>query len=332
MKRYRAKFNPNKKGVYAVSLVDEPAMDGNFVQFSKDNEVKFANVDESKRRIMGLILEPNKEVLRFDAEDKSYYTVVFEEEDIENVAYNFQKQGNQNNSTIQHDGKSIDGVSFVETWIVEDSKIDKSANFGFEYPKGSWMGVMQLDNEDIWNDYVKTGKVKGFSIDAFMQFEEINLNKVNKMSDNKDENVILSTLKEGFAQLKEVLAPKKEEPSVAFVVNKDVKAPEQIELEKQDAEKLKLSKENEDKVEFNSEDFLKSMIKELSDILEPVKVELKKATDDITEFKKENETLKEQVVELGKLPSTKSVKKAPTQLEYSKLSELEKRKFHRNNG
>lgn len=318
MKRYRAKFNPKRKGVYAVSLVDEPAMEGDFIQFNKQTEVNFANIDESKRRIMGLILEPNKEVLRFDAEDNSYYTVYFEKEDIEQVAYNFQKQGNQNNSTIQHDGKNIEGVSFVETWIVEDSKIDKSANFGFEYPKGSWMGVMQLDNEDVWNEYVKTGKVKGFSIDAFMQFEEVNLNKVNKMSDKKDENVILSTIKDGFTQLKDLLGSKKE----------DDKNPEQVELEKVEAEKLALEKEKAAKevkqIEFNSEDFIKSMIKDLKEILEPVKVELSEVKDSFEKLKKENDDLIEQVVELSKLPATKSVKRAPSQLEYSKMSNYEK--------
>ena len=317
MKRYRAKFNPDRKGVYAVSLVDEPAMEGDFIQFKKQNEVKFASVDEDKRRIMGLILEPNKDVLRFDAEDKSYYTVHFEAQDIENVAYNFQKQGNQNNSTIQHDGKNIEGVSFVETWIIEDSKIDKSANFGFEYPKGSWMGVMQLDNEEVWNEYVKTGKVKGFSIDAFMQFEEVNLNKVNKMSDNK-EGGIIDAITKGFAEFKADFFKTKEEG----------KTPEQIELEKVEAEKLALAKaeaeklalEEGKKVELNAEDLVKAMIKELTEVLEPMKVEL----NEVKESLKDVETLKEQVLELEKLPATKSVKKAPSQLEYSKMSNYQK--------
>lgn len=314
MKRYRARFNPDKKGVYAVSLVDEPAMEGDFIQFKKENEVKFANVDESKRRIMGLILEPEKEVLRFDTTDNSYYSVKFEAQDIEDVAYNFQKQGNQNNSTIQHDGKNIEGVSFVETWIVEDSKIDKSANFGLEYPKGSWLGVMQLDNDDVWNNYVKTGKVKGFSIDAFMQFEEINLNKVNKMSDNKEGGIIAEFKKEFLKFKQDIIGQKKEVE----------KTPEQIELEKQEAEKLKLAKEDAEKVEFNSEEFIKSMIKDLSEILEPMKVELNDVKESLVSLNKENETLKEQVIELSKAPATKSVKKAPSQLEYSKMSNYEK--------
>lgn len=328
MKRYRAKFNPNRKGVYAISLVDEPAMEGDFIQFKKQNEIKFANVDESKRRIMGLILEPDKDVLRFDAEDNSYYTVRFEAQDIEEVAYNFQKQGNQNNSTIQHDGKNIEGVSFVETWIVSDSKVDKSANFGLEYPKGSWMGVMQLDNQEVWNEYVKTGKVKGFSIDAFMQFEEINLNKVNKMSDNKKESIadnIADAIKKGFAQLAENPFKKKTEKAEKDMTPEELEEKKKADAKKKaEKEKVALSTEAEKKVEFNSEGFIKSMIKDLSELLEPIKVELKKATDGMVELKKVNETLETKVLELGKLPATKSVKKAPAQLEYSKMSNYQK--------
>lgn len=321
MKHYVAKFNPSKKGVYAISLVDEPAMEGDFIQFNKeDNDIKFAKVDESKRRIMGLILEPNKKVLRFNKEDNSYYTIEFGEQDIEDVAYNFQKQGNQNNSTLQHDGVQLEGISFVETWIVENSKVDKSTNFGFEYPKGSWIGVMQLDNQKLWDDYVQTGKVKGFSIDALMQFEQLNLNRVN-MSDNKEkDNILLSAIKDGFAELKSVFnTPKKEVDKVEL---------------KEEVEEVELSETKVDeKVEFNATDFVAEMVKELQEILEPINVELKKLNYDLVEFKKENETLKEEVVKLGKQPATQSIKKTnEAPLEYSKMTNKQKMEYNLQNG
>ena len=156
MKTYRARLKKGAKGVYGISLVDQPAMEGDFIQFSKQEEVKFAEVDKSKRRVMGLVLEPNKLVYRNQGGEE--FNVMFEAQDIEDVAYNFQTQKNQNNSTIQHSGESIEGVSFVETWLIENPKMDKSVNFGFEYPKGSWMAVMQIENEDVWLNYVKTGQ------------------------------------------------------------------------------------------------------------------------------------------------------------------------------
>jgi hypothetical protein len=87
----------------------------------------------------------------------------------------------------------IKDVTFVESWIVENSDIDKSANFGMNFPKGSWMATMKIDNDDIWNNYVKTGEVEGFSVDAMVDLEEINLKSELKMSENKS---IITMLKE----------------------------------------------------------------------------------------------------------------------------------------
>lgn len=327
MKTYRAKFNPDAKNVYGVSLVENPAMEGDFIQFSKQ-KIQFADVDKSKRRVMGLILEPNKLVYRNQGGEQ--FNIVFTEQDIEDVAYNFQKQSNQKTSTIEHSNKNIEGVTFVETWIVENPDVDKSTNFGFNYPKGSWMGVMQLDNDEIWNDYVSNGKVKGFSIDAFMQLEEVNLNNVN-MSEIKEDNLVSKIVDGVSVALKNVFKTEKAEVKEEETVElkEDVK-----EIEVKDAEEVSLKEEEvtEVKVEFNAEDFMKSMIKELEEILKPVKdenVALKKELEEVkTDLSKQNEI----VVELSKAPSTKSVKKAPTQVDFSTMSELEKRKYFRNNG
>jgi hypothetical protein len=43
---------------------------------------------------------------------------------------------------------------------------DKSAVYGLSLPKGTWMGTFKINNDEIWNDYVKEGKVKGFSIEG----------------------------------------------------------------------------------------------------------------------------------------------------------------------
>ena len=177
MKTYLAKFNPKEnKGVYAISLVNEPAMEGLFIALSKQEEIKFAEVDKEQRILMGLVLEPNKKIYRNQGGEE--FNIVFNEETIKDLSHNFFKAGNQNNSTIEHKPENIiEGVTFVESWIIENSEIDKSANFGFSYPKGSWMATMKVDSDDIWNDYVKTGKVQGFSVDAFVSLEEVKLAK-----------------------------------------------------------------------------------------------------------------------------------------------------------
>ena len=82
----------------------------------------------------------------------------------------FFMNGKQNNATLEHE-MSINGLTVVESWIVEDSKMDKSAKYGLEMPKGTWMISMKVENDEVWNEYVKTEKVKGFSIEGYFADE-----------------------------------------------------------------------------------------------------------------------------------------------------------------
>ena len=190
MKTYEAIFNKEvNKGVYGISLVYNPAMEGHFLTFSKQEEIQLKTINEEKRILLGLVLEPNKLIYRNQGGEE--FNVVFSEETIIQLAHNFQQSGYQNNSSIEHSGK-VDGVTFVETWTVSDTKKDKSAAFGFSYPKGSWLVMMKVESDEVWNDYVKNGKVRGFSIDALVELKEVNN---VQMSDNK------KTLKEMFEEV-----------------------------------------------------------------------------------------------------------------------------------
>ena len=188
MKTYEAKYDPLKnKGVYGISLVENPAMEGLFIALSKDEPLQLKEIDKEQRILMGLVLEPNKPIYR--NQNGEEFNIVFNEETIKELSYGFFKNNNHSNSTIEHDVKqNIEGVTFTESWIVENPKIDKSTNFGFEYPKGSWLAVMKVDDDSIWNDYVKTGKVQGFSIDAMLSLEEVNLK--SNISMNKSETLL----------------------------------------------------------------------------------------------------------------------------------------------
>lgn len=177
MKTYEAKYDPLKnKGVYGISLVENPAMEGLFIALSKNEPLQLKEVDKEQRILMGLVLEPNKPIYR--NQNGEEFNIVFNEETIKDLSYGFFKNNNHANSTIEHDVKqNIQGVTFTESWIVENPDIDKSTNFGFKYPKGSWVAVMKVDSDEVWNDYIKTGKVQGFSIDAMLSLEEVKLSK-----------------------------------------------------------------------------------------------------------------------------------------------------------
>lgn len=192
MKTFEGKFKKDSKGVFAISLVNQPATEETFIAMSKQEKlVKFAEVNQEQKILMGLVLQPDQLIYRNDG--KNEYQMFFSAETIKEYSHNFFKSGFQLNSKLEHE-TPIEGVTFVESWIVENPKVDKSTNFGMEYPKGSWLVSMKVDNDEIWNDYIKTGELLGFSIDAMVDLEEVNLKTEVSMS--KKESSVLDAIKE----------------------------------------------------------------------------------------------------------------------------------------
>ena len=149
-------------GIEAISVVESPAIEEDFIAL-KNQEFKLAEVDKEKRILMGAALIPNKPIYRRN-EDNEYY-IYFSRDTVRKASELFFINGNQNNSTLEHQ-VPLTGLSVVESWIVESEK-DKTRHYDMEVPIGTWMVSMKVLNDDIWNDYVKTGKVKGFSIEGY---------------------------------------------------------------------------------------------------------------------------------------------------------------------
>jgi hypothetical protein len=193
MKRYEGKYNKKSKGVFAISLVHDPATAEHFIAMAKqDKLVTLAKVDEEKRILMGLVLQPEQLIYRVD-ENGNEFEMFFSEETIRDFSQNFFQSGFQLNSKLEHD-TPIEGVTFTESWLVADPKKDKSAAYGLSYPVGSWLVSMKVDNDDIWNNYIKTGELRGFSIDGMVELEEVNYKTDIQMS--KENKSILALLKD----------------------------------------------------------------------------------------------------------------------------------------
>jgi len=203
--RYRVVFDAFKNaGAYEISLVDLPAMEQEFIALSKQNLLQFATIDKEQKLLLGVVLEPDKQIPRRD-EKRGDFTVEFDKETVKELSHSFFKNGHQKNSSIEHDTKNpIEGVTIVESWLVQDPKNDKSNLYGIECNVGTWVATMKVDNDAIWNNYVKEGKVKGFSISAFTQLEEIKLNKLIDIKMSETKKTAVQKLKDGFNELLEL--------------------------------------------------------------------------------------------------------------------------------
>jgi hypothetical protein len=158
--------NSDERAVQAISLVESPAIEEDFIALKSEDKkqikVEFKAADIEKRIVTGPALIPKKLIFRKD-EGEGFY-IYFTDQTIEKAAQLYLKDGNQFNTTLQHE-QDINDVTLVESWLKIDDK-DKSTALGFDLPNGTWMVSLKIDNDDIWNDFVKTGKVKGFSIEG----------------------------------------------------------------------------------------------------------------------------------------------------------------------
>jgi len=215
MDTYKVMFNEEENdGVYAVSLVSDPAIGVQFITLSQQKEIQLATINEEQRILLGAVLIPNQPIYR--NQDGHEFNIVFPAETIKQVQQNFSRQGYQNNSTIEHSGDNLEDVTFVETWIKMDEVHDKSVHYGFNEPVGTWFAAMKVNNEDIWNNYVKTGKVKGFSIDGVFDMERVNLK-----SEYMNINEIVNAIKDGFASIKLSNETEQVEVAMATMMLKD---------------------------------------------------------------------------------------------------------------
>ncbi len=188
-------------GIEAISVVENPAIEEDFIAL-KSEEIKLAEVNKEKRILMGALLVPNKPIYRRKGEEEYY--IYFSRETVEKASQLYLMNGNQSKATLEHQ-HTINGLTLVESWLVEDEVHDKSRKYGLSVPVGTWMGAVKVNNEQIWNDFVKTGKVKGFSIEGYfadkMERPKEPINDFDEEEAEETLSVIRSIIKKGEIEL-----------------------------------------------------------------------------------------------------------------------------------
>ena len=152
-----------QSGIEAISLVEQPAIESNFVALNKQ-EVLLKEIDTDKRILMGPALIPDKSIYRRNDDGQEYY-IYFSQNTVRKASELFFKKSNHRNATFEHKDK-INGVTFVESWIVENKDKDKTALYGMDVPVGTWMVSAKIDDEELYQK-AKSGEVKGFSIEGY---------------------------------------------------------------------------------------------------------------------------------------------------------------------
>lgn len=295
MKVYEAIYNnKDSQGVYGISLVENPAMEDEWIALSEQKaELHFAAVDEKKRLLLGAVLIPEKKIYR-NIDGNEFY-ITFTSETIGQLAHDFITKGNQNNSSAEHEVK-LNDVSFVESWQVEDPAIDKSALYGKKYEKGTWVTMAKVSPELY--EQATNGTFKGFSIDALLGLQELKFN--TNTNTNMTKQDFLNELKSIF--------------SFSSEKTEDVQANE-IEVKTEEVTEVAEQVENP---QMDAVEAIKSILAEFkSEVdakIETLKTELSKeeVVDEVKEdVKAKDEKINELEVELAKQPEVAPIKAKP---------------------
>lgn len=310
---------------YAISLVESPAIESDFVALAKEEEEKQQVFLESneKHMVYGAALIPDKDIYRNNGEQEFY--INFTKESIERMSQDFMKEYRQYEVKTDHDDVANE-VCVVESWLVSDSYKDKSNALGINVPEGTWMVGMKVNNIDTW-ERIKAGELKGFSVESMISLEEFSKQNNDNMNIETNDMGFWNKMKEVLAEVfskkegdiepidieelaansgftnvedyqKEVEAIKAEleednaEPAVEPTVEPTVEEPKP-----QEEPKVEEVVEEEPKVEEKPKE---DNTKHLEELIGSLK-------EEINALKEMNSGLNEKVKELSKEPSTKPV-------------------------
>lgn len=190
---YRLMVNDADDGteVNFVSLVEDPAIQMDWVAFSstgemkKEQNFKFKIDNAQKQMLSGVFMIPDKPIYRVDKETGEEYFVVFTADDIERAVKKFFKNGYNNNINVEH-STLAPGCYVMDSWFIRDSDSNPVKKFGFnDLPVGTWVGTVHVEDENMWNEFVKTGKIKAFSVEGLFKFGDKKLINTFEMETEK---------------------------------------------------------------------------------------------------------------------------------------------------
>ena len=295
----------------AISMVTEPAIESDFVFFSKDKDiVKEAFSSDEKHMVYGAVLRPDFPIYRYDGENEYY--LEFTSESIERMARDYMMNYRQGNVTIQHE-EYANEVFMVESWIKQDMDKDKSVSVGLDksLPIGTWFCGFYVNNNDIW-DRIKSGELKGFSVEAMIDLEDFA--KVKKEDEFEMNETFWDKLK---TIVNEALGKKEEKMEEQPIVNEPqptVTEPQPTVVEEPKPSEPTVVEEPKPTVE-------EPKVEEEPKKEEPKPTEEPKPNDDgnhlndliaslreeISALKEANTVLVEKVNDLGKMPSANPI-------------------------
>lgn len=294
---------------YAISMVESPAIESDFVALNKEEEQKVFLEKEEKYMVYGAALIPDKDIYRNNGEQEFY--ISFTKESIEKMSQDFFKDYRQHNVTLDHETDASD-ITVVESWLKADINYDKSIALGLEkeLPVGTWFIGMKVNQIDVWKR-IKSGELKGFSVESMISLEEFE-------KQNKED--MIETNENFWTRLKDVLSEAFMKCTMKNLNEETIEVEEELEEEvpaqeneAQPEAEIKPSEEiQEEKVEDAPEPEEKPVTEpetkpETQPEHNPLEELIKNLQEEVKALRESNASLTDKIKDMGKKPSANPV-------------------------
>lgn len=171
MKVFYINIDDELTGINAISLVESPAVQKDFLCFGKDKELVKLNFDNSKHVITGVVCLADTPIYRYNEKYGEYY-VVFTKETIQKMVEKFAKMDLFKSVNLQHDDtRFVDGIYMFESYIINKERGINPVEFS-DIPDGSWIASYKVENDDLWGEIINGNKLNGFSLQGLFELDE----------------------------------------------------------------------------------------------------------------------------------------------------------------
>jgi hypothetical protein len=192
LKVYDVLLGENDFGLSAISFVDEPAIEQDFIYFNHQKSLMFKI--EDKQEVISPVLIPEQLIYRFNKETQEEFYIKWSADVIAETAIKFILEQQLHNTTIMHptfidknlklEDCLVKDVYMIKLWLIEDAKTDiMNTKYGYDLPEGTLCVHYKIYNQDLWNR-IKQGELRGLSVEAFMTIKNVSMKKI-KQENNK---------------------------------------------------------------------------------------------------------------------------------------------------
>lgn len=179
MKIYKVKIDDNEElGMDAISLVEFPAVEVDFLAFSKEHRMELTQFDEEKREITGVVCLADTPILRKN-DQFGVHCILFDKDTIKQMMLRYFKNGFNNKVNIEHKGDLVQGLTMIESYIKDSNRNVSPIEFQ-DVTDGSWIATFKVENDDIWSSIKEDHTLRGFSLQGWFGYgDEVKMSEVD---------------------------------------------------------------------------------------------------------------------------------------------------------